>query len=134
MTTRAIRGNRERVTSRQERSKDLHISDYRLTLHGEVDGEGCAANLEDGVLRLRLPKTTTGNLQRITHVFDSFECAIHRLAPVCEHCGCKIIGHGLQASPCASGRRWTFAGYGAAGSGLTGCSGKFWDSSRQRCR
>ena len=27
------------------------------------------------------------------HVFDSFECAIHRLAPVCEHCQCKIIGH-----------------------------------------
>lgn len=31
------------------------------------------------------------------HVFDSFECAIHRLAPVCEHCGCKIIGHGVEA-------------------------------------
>jgi hypothetical protein len=30
------------------------------------------------------------------HTFDSFECAIHRLAPVCEHCGCKIIGHGMQ--------------------------------------
>jgi uncharacterized Zn finger protein len=22
-----------------------------------------------------------------THVFDSFECAIHALAPQCEHCG-----------------------------------------------
>jgi len=31
------------------------------------------------------------------HVFDSFECAIHRLAPVCEHCGCKVVGHGIQA-------------------------------------
>ncbi len=31
------------------------------------------------------------------HVFDSFECAIHKLAPVCDHCGCKIIGHGVQA-------------------------------------
>jgi hypothetical protein len=30
------------------------------------------------------------------HVFDSFECAIHRMAPVCEHCGCKVIGHGTQ--------------------------------------
>jgi hypothetical protein len=29
--------------------------------------------------------------------FDSFECAIHALAPACEHCGIKIIGHGLQA-------------------------------------
>jgi hypothetical protein len=30
-------------------------------------------------------------------VFDSFECAIHLLAPVCDHCGCKIIGHGIEA-------------------------------------
>jgi hypothetical protein len=27
-----------------------------------------------------------------THVFDSFECAIHALAPLCEHCGCRVIG------------------------------------------
>lgn len=32
-----------------------------------------------------------------THTFDSFECAIHRLAPVCEHCGCKVVGHGVEA-------------------------------------
>jgi hypothetical protein len=32
-----------------------------------------------------------------THVFDSFECAIHALAPTCEHCSCRIIGHGLEA-------------------------------------
>ena len=31
------------------------------------------------------------------HVFDSFECAIHALAPMCEHCQCRIIGHGHQA-------------------------------------
>jgi hypothetical protein len=31
------------------------------------------------------------------HVFDSFECAIHALAPACRHCGCKIIGHGVEA-------------------------------------
>ncbi len=24
-----------------------------------------------------------------THVFDSFECAIHALAPTCAHCGCR---------------------------------------------
>jgi hypothetical protein len=29
------------------------------------------------------------------HTFDSFECAIHRMAPVCGHCGCKVIGHGM---------------------------------------
>ena len=32
-----------------------------------------------------------------SHVFDSFECAIHALAPVCEHCECRIIGHGMEA-------------------------------------
>src|SRR6266550_8802056 len=26
------------------------------------------------------------------HTFDSFECAIHALAPVCPHCSCRIIG------------------------------------------
>ena len=32
-----------------------------------------------------------------SHVFDSFECAIHALAPECDHCGCKIIGHGIES-------------------------------------
>ncbi len=32
-----------------------------------------------------------------SYVFDSFECAIHRLAPTCAHCGCRIIGHGVEA-------------------------------------
>ena len=32
-----------------------------------------------------------------SHVFDSFECAIHALAPTCDHCGVRIIGHGHQA-------------------------------------
>jgi hypothetical protein len=31
------------------------------------------------------------------HVFDSFECAIEALAPRCGHCGCRIIGHGVEA-------------------------------------
>ncbi len=30
--------------------------------------------------------------------FDSFECAIQKLAPKCEHCGCRVIGHGIEAS------------------------------------
>jgi len=31
------------------------------------------------------------------HVFDSFECAIHAVAPKCAHCGCSIVGHGMEA-------------------------------------
>jgi len=29
--------------------------------------------------------------------FDSFECAIAKMAPVCGHCSCRIIGHGVEA-------------------------------------
>ena len=32
------------------------------------------------------------------HVFDSFECAIHKLAPICDNCGVKIAGHGIDAN------------------------------------
>jgi hypothetical protein len=32
-----------------------------------------------------------------SHTFDSFECAIHALAPSCDHCGVKISGHGIEA-------------------------------------
>jgi hypothetical protein len=32
------------------------------------------------------------------HTFDSFECAIHAVAPQCAHCGCRIVGHGVEAS------------------------------------
>lgn len=38
--------------------------------------------------------TVGGNV----HVFDSFECAAHRLAPRCEHCSCRILGHGVEVS------------------------------------
>lgn len=31
-----------------------------------------------------------------TFTFDSFECAIHRLAPSCAKCGVRIVGHGLE--------------------------------------
>ena len=36
------------------------------------------------------------NLASQTYVFDSFECAIYALAPTCAHCGCRIIGHGVE--------------------------------------
>ena len=31
-------------------------------------------------------------------VFDCLECAIARIAPVCKHCGCRVIGHGVEAA------------------------------------
>ena len=45
------------------------------------------------------------------HTFDSFECAIHALAPRCDHCGCKVVGHGIEADGrvycCAHCARWS---------------------------
>jgi hypothetical protein len=35
---------------------------------------------------------TAGN----RHVFDIFDSAIRLLAPICEHCGCRIVGHGIE--------------------------------------
>ena len=43
-------------------------------------------------------KSFTVTMQGKAHIFDSFECAIHKLAPKCSHCGCKIIGHGVEAN------------------------------------
>jgi hypothetical protein len=51
------------------------------------------------------------------HVFDSFECAIHALAPVCAHCQCRVIGHGVEGQ----GRVYCCA-HCAGAAGLTGIS------------
>lgn len=36
------------------------------------------------------------SMQGDTYTFDSFECAIHKLAPQCAHCQCRVIGHGVE--------------------------------------
>jgi len=33
-----------------------------------------------------------------THTFDSIECAAQGLAPQCNHCGCRILGHGIESA------------------------------------
>lgn len=30
------------------------------------------------------------------HTFDSFECAIHALAPQCKYCRVRVVGHGVE--------------------------------------
>ena len=42
-------------------------------------------------------KAFTVTMKGKAQIFDSFECAIHALAPKCAHCGCTIIGHGLES-------------------------------------
>jgi hypothetical protein len=42
-------------------------------------------------------KTFTVTRGSVSATFDSFECAAHFMAPTCENCGCRILGHGLEA-------------------------------------
>jgi len=41
-------------------------------------------------------KAFTVTMDGVGHTFDCFECAIHALAPACAHCGCRVIGHGVE--------------------------------------
>lgn len=41
-------------------------------------------------------KAFTVTMDGLEHTFDCFECAIHALAPACTHCGCRVIGHGVE--------------------------------------
>ena len=43
-------------------------------------------------------KAFTVTQQGVSKTFDSFECAIHEMAPTCAHCGCRIVGHGTESS------------------------------------
>ena len=49
--------------------------------------EQCGNDYDKAFQVMRAGKTMT---------FDSFECAIQALAPTCPHCGCRIIGHGVE--------------------------------------
>ncbi|MGE0551122.1 MAG: hypothetical protein AB7O24_14015 [Kofleriaceae bacterium] len=49
----------------------------------------CCGNTYDKAFEVAIAGTT--------HVFDSFACAIHMLAPRCQHCKVPIIGHGMEA-------------------------------------
>lgn len=51
------------------------------------------------------------------HTFDSFECAIHALAPRCAHCDCRVIGHGIE-----DGKRVYCCAHCARMVGVTGVS------------
>jgi hypothetical protein len=62
-----------------------------LPRHGRAPMARCEVCGNDYYLSFQV--IAAGN----THTFDSFECAIHKLAPVCQHCNCKIIGHGMEA-------------------------------------
>ena len=58
-------GEADEGAGEQQRVRRSGRFDYRITLPGEVRSESCSANLEHGVLRLRLPKASSGARQRI---------------------------------------------------------------------
>jgi hypothetical protein len=31
-----------------------------------------------------------------SHTYDSFECAVQALAPICGNCGVRVVGHGVE--------------------------------------
>ena len=41
-------------------------------------------------------KKLRGGCRRSPAHLRQLECAIHQVAPVCEHCGCRVIGHGVE--------------------------------------
>jgi len=53
--------------------------------------------------------------QGAVHVFDCFECAIHRMAPICEHCRVQIVGHGVDVDG-----HWFCSGHCAKAEGRGG--------------
>ncbi|KAF1018407.1 MAG: hypothetical protein GAK30_03690 [Paracidovorax wautersii] len=42
-------------------------------------------------------KTFSVQREGQSYDFDSFECAIHALAPNCPVCNVRIVGHGVEA-------------------------------------
>lgn len=42
-------------------------------------------------------KTFTVTRGDTVGTFDSFECAAEAMAPTCAHCGCRILGHGVES-------------------------------------
>lgn len=60
-------------------------------------------------------KTFEIRMNGTIHTFDSFECAIQALAPECDHCGTRILGHGLE-----QGNRYYCCAHCAESAGVKG--------------
>ena len=61
-----------------------------------------------------------------TYTFDSFECAIHMLAPTCAHCGVRIVGHRNMPSRLAADASALYA------RNLYNFLSAFWDGEAKR--
>jgi hypothetical protein len=71
----------------------------RVALATRIEAERSAmAAMQCEVCGNQYDKSFQVVLGEQSHTFDSFECAIQALAPVCTHCKCRIIGHGMEAN------------------------------------
>lgn len=65
LTIRGESKERERVGILRRRTRRTGQFDYRVTLPGEFDPDKVEAQLEDGVLRVNVPKTASAQRRRI---------------------------------------------------------------------
>jgi hypothetical protein len=83
--------HRQGAETHADKPDEYIVSGLSRTLIGGVmaECEVCGNNYDKSF------EVMTGGT---SHTFDSFECAIHLLAPTCAHCHCKIVGHGIEAN------------------------------------
>lgn len=41
---------------------------------------------------------TVATAEGSDRTYDSIECLAHDLAPRCPHCGCQVLGHGVETN------------------------------------
>ena len=97
-----------KTADRQEEAESIMVEhgayDFSMTAQPRVTVAAAVPNseLEANTMRTcelcgnEYDKAFTVTMADREHTFDSFECAIQALAPQCAHCGCKVIGHGVE--------------------------------------
>jgi hypothetical protein len=86
-----LRGSAQ-AANRMEPARDG--AGYSLEHHSPTEWEAVMARCE--TCGNDYDKAFQVSMNGTTHTFDSFECAIHALAPTCDNCGIHILGHGLE--------------------------------------
>jgi hypothetical protein len=74
-------------------------------------------------------KAFTATKDGRSRTFNTFECTIQALTPSCSHCGCKVVGHGVEKGGAA---RSTAAPTAPSGQASSGSKTGFEKSGRDR--
>ncbi|WP_321288390.1 hypothetical protein [Alcaligenes phenolicus] len=95
------------ITAALFAADEIHIPSTRIslaptlrlpTLRAPPDSERGTAMATCDVCGNNYANSFTVTQGKATGTFDSFECAIHAMAPRCAHCQCAVIGHGVEAN------------------------------------